>query len=111
MSEAVRYICVAQLDGRTIAFLWESGDGVPDRVVLDDAGCLLVFPSEAAARQASASDARSVSAEKASEPLLGRQRQQLASEFWCDRHRYDVYPIPWPGIARMFASVMGEPAR
>jgi hypothetical protein len=45
-------LCIARLDGADRYFLWESGDDIPDRVVLDDAGELRLFSSEAAARAA-----------------------------------------------------------
>jgi hypothetical protein len=47
-----RYICVAQFEGNETAFLWETGDDQPDRVVLDDAGLVVTFPSVLAAAEA-----------------------------------------------------------
>lgn len=46
----VRYVCRARLDDRERMFLWESGDNIPDSVVVDDDGFVLTFESEDAAR-------------------------------------------------------------
>jgi hypothetical protein len=52
MPEANRHVCVARLNGKDWYFLWESGGTDPDRVVLDDAGFVMAFRSEQAAREA-----------------------------------------------------------
>lgn len=64
MSDAVRYLCAARLDGTDRYFLWESGDDAPDRVVLDDAGFVLTFPGEQAAREAPSVESEAVSPEQ-----------------------------------------------
>jgi len=51
------------LDGTDVTFLWESGDG-PDRIVVDDAGGILAFESENAAREAGWSGDQIVSSER-----------------------------------------------
>jgi hypothetical protein len=78
MSDAVvRYVCVARLDGVDRFFLWESGGDVPDRVVLDDAGLLRVFPSERVARDAPSAEGYETSTEGPSVYDLD------AIEAWC----------------------------
>lgn len=57
---AVRYLCVAILDGRRRVFLWESGDDAPDRVVLDSEGLVPTYDSELAATDAAPADERAV---------------------------------------------------
>jgi hypothetical protein len=52
MRKAVRYLCSVRLDGVYRIFLWDSGDDGFDRVVVDDQGMLVEFPSESAAREA-----------------------------------------------------------
>lgn len=52
-SEVFRVACLARLDGSDRYFLWESDDDRGDRVVLDDAGFVIVFASEQAAWKAS----------------------------------------------------------
>ncbi|NVB81420.1 MAG: hypothetical protein HOV81_23695 [Kofleriaceae bacterium] len=46
----IRFVCVARLDGRERVFLWESGDNVPDSVVVDDDGFVVMFASQKEAR-------------------------------------------------------------
>lgn len=58
MSGSTRYVCVVTLGGVETAFLWESGDEPPDRVVVDDAGLVLTFPSTSAAAEAVGSSFR-----------------------------------------------------
>jgi hypothetical protein len=53
MAEAVRYLCVARLDGIDRVFFWESDNEGNDRVALDDEGFVRAFPSETVAREAS----------------------------------------------------------
>ncbi len=65
MPEAIRYVCVAQLDGSRRFFFWESGDDAPDRVVVDQDGIVLAFPSEFAAREAASAEGQGVSSEDA----------------------------------------------
>jgi hypothetical protein len=57
------YVCTAVLDRARIVFLWASGGEQPDRVVLDDDGFMVTFPSEYAARAASVNGA-AVSSER-----------------------------------------------
>jgi hypothetical protein len=52
MSEAIRYLCVARLCGQETFFFWESRADALGRVVLDEAGFVLAFPSELEARNA-----------------------------------------------------------
>ncbi|MBA3453348.1 MAG: hypothetical protein H0T42_09680 [Deltaproteobacteria bacterium] len=77
MVETVRYLCVALLDGIQRLFLWESDDETDDRVALDEAGFLLCFPSEFAARAATQAESRPVSSEAPSVYDLD------AIEAWC----------------------------
>ena len=65
MSETVRYLCSVRLDGAEKIFFWDSGDGAPDQIVLDDAGMVLAFPSEPAAREACRSTEHVLSSEPA----------------------------------------------
>ncbi len=66
MVEAVRYLCVAQLDGTQRVFLWETDDEANDRVVLDDAGFVSCFASEIAARAAATDENPPVASEEPS---------------------------------------------
>lgn len=50
MLNSDRYLCVARLDGIETYFIWESGNDGQDRVAVDHAGMLQVFPSEQSAR-------------------------------------------------------------
>ena len=52
MSDVERYLTVARLDAVDRIFFWERWPDPPDRIVLDDAGMVLAFPSEQAAREA-----------------------------------------------------------
>ena len=51
VEKPVCYLCVARLDGIDRYFFWESGDDTRDRVVLDNDGLILAFPSERIARE------------------------------------------------------------
>jgi hypothetical protein len=50
MTAAHRYLCIARLDGIDRVFLWEGEDPGPARVVVDDEGFAIPFPTEAEAR-------------------------------------------------------------
>lgn len=52
MSERIRYLCIARLGGSARVFCWDSGGDAADAVVLDAAGLIESFASEAEARQA-----------------------------------------------------------
>ncbi len=66
MADAVRYLCVARLDGSKRVFLWEDEDPGPARVVVDEQGFVRLFASEADARKTPSAEGFSVSAEEAS---------------------------------------------
>jgi hypothetical protein len=55
MADVVRYLCRVRLHGAERVVLWEASGGGVDRVVLDDAGEVVSYPSQAAARRADAS--------------------------------------------------------
>ena len=63
MSEAVRYLCVARLNGADRVFLWEGEDPGPARVIVDEEGFVRSFPTTAAAQQAAAAQRWEVSPE------------------------------------------------
>ena len=63
MSGTVVYLCIVRLDGVENYFYWESADGTPDRVVLDEAGMVVAFPSEQVAREAHRLTGRLVSSD------------------------------------------------
>lgn len=65
MPEAVRYLCVARLNGVDRVFLWEGHDPGPSRVVVDEDGLVRSFPTVAAAAEAAAHEEWNVSPENA----------------------------------------------
>lgn len=77
MSEVVRYLCVARLNGAEHVLLWEDDDSGPSRVVVDEEGFVRSFPTAAAAVAAAAADGWTVSPEDASTYDLD------AIEAWC----------------------------
>lgn len=54
MTDAVRYLCIARLDGIARVLMWEGEDPGPARVVVDDNGFIVVFASETEARDVAA---------------------------------------------------------
>jgi hypothetical protein len=66
MSDVERYLTVARLDAVDRVFFWERWTDPPDRIVLDDAGMVLAFPSEQAAREAAAGKSPELSVEEGS---------------------------------------------
>jgi hypothetical protein len=63
MSGTILYLCIVRLDGVERVLSWESYDGTPDQVTLDDEGMILAFPSEQIARNAHQLTGRLVSAD------------------------------------------------
>jgi len=63
VSEAVRYLCVARLNGIDRVFLWEGHEPGPSRVVVDAGGLIRSFPTAAAAAEAVALEQWNVSPE------------------------------------------------
>lgn len=66
MSEAVRYLCVARLDGAERVFLWEGEEPGPARVVVDKDGLVLSFVSVAAVVEAGQANEWNLSSEEPS---------------------------------------------
>jgi hypothetical protein len=54
MTDALRYLCIARLDEMDRLLLWEGEDPGPARIVVDDNGFIVVFASEAQARDEAA---------------------------------------------------------
>lgn len=66
MSEVIRYLCVARMNGADRVFLWEGEDPGPAHVVVDEEGFVWSFPTTAAAREAAAAQRWHVSSEEPS---------------------------------------------
>jgi hypothetical protein len=63
MSEVIRYLCIARVNGADRVFLWEGEDPGPARVVLDEEGFIRSFTTSTAARDAAAAQGWDVSSE------------------------------------------------
>lgn len=64
MSEVVRYLCIARLNGEDRVFLWEGEDPGPARVVVDEQGWVTSFSSVGAAMDAARANDWNVSSEE-----------------------------------------------
>ena len=80
MSDVERCLGVARLDAVDRVFFWESVPDVPDRIVLDDAGMVVSFPSERAARESASADDPPLFPEEPEEP---HRYDSDAVEAWC----------------------------
>lgn len=64
MSEPIRYLCVARLNGTERVFLWEGEDPGPARVIVDEQGFVLSFSSIATAMEAAQANGWNVASEE-----------------------------------------------
>ena len=88
VEKPVCYLCVARLDGIDRYFFWESGDDTRDRVVLDNDGLILAFPSERIARETGSVCGLAVSSQEATVYDLD------AIETWC-KSTAEVLECSW----------------